>query len=387
MTNSNKTVIDLFAGAGGFGLGFTLAGYDVSTSLEIDKWASDTLKENNKHTIINDSILNFNTKAKISKVIKDKPDIIIGGPPCQGFSLAGRRNKLDPRNKLFIEYFNWVKILKPKIFVIENVHGILTFRNESGEKVVDEIQNLFSSLGYTVNVWQINASEYGVPQVRNRVFIVGNFRGELIPKPIISHSFKLDNLPNPVTVKEAIFDLPKIQAAQGGEVLEYDQNPQTDFQIWCRENSLAVYNHEAMKHTQRMVARYIKIIEGSNLSELHDDLKVRKRNGAGVLSDANYSLNYRHLKMDVPSFTIPAHFYSSFVHPEIPRNITTREAARLQSFPDWYKFKGKRTLVSASLLRKLGKEEANHLSQYNQVGNAVPPLLAFKIAEHLRHYF
>lgn len=382
----NINVVDLFAGAGGFGLGFNMAEYNILCSLEIDKWAADTLKENNHHLIINDSILNFDTKKKIFKCIEDKPDIIIGGPPCQGFSLAGRRNREDPRNKLFLQFFNWVKLLKPKIFVIENVSGILTFKNDSGFKVIDEITDIFKSIGYEVNVWKVNALEYGVPQNRNRVFVVGHLGGINIPKPKISHSSTDKDLNSPVTVGQAILDLPIIYASGGADILDYDKNPQNEYQSWCRNKSGKVFNHEAMKHTKRMVTRYQKIIEGEKLGDLQDDLKVRKRGGLGELSTISYSLNYRHLKENMCSHTIPAHFYSSFIHPLIPRNITTREAARLQSFPDWYKFMGKRTMISSSLLKKLGMDELNHLSQYNQVGNAVPPLLAFNIAEHLKEY-
>jgi len=387
-TNKKLKVLDLFAGAGGFGLGFGLAdaNYEVICSLEMDKWAADTLKENNHHLIINDSITNYDTKDKIFKSLPDRPDIIIGGPPCQGFSLAGRRNKEDSRNKLYLQYFNWVKILMPKVFIIENVSGILTFKTENGEKVIDEIRDKFKGIGYEVNIWKVNASEYGIPQNRNRVFVIGHIGGIHIPKPAITHSMTDGSLLRPITVGEAILDLPTIVSSGGADIADYDKVADNQYQIWCRSNSEKVFNHEAMKHTPRMISRYEKIIGGEKLNSLTDDLKVRKRNGQGVLSDVNYSLNYRHLKSDVPAFTIPAHFYSSFIHPLIPRNITTREAARLQSFPDSYKFMGKRTMISSSLLKKLGKEELNHLSQYNQVGNAVPPLLAFKIAEHIKKY-
>lgn len=387
--NSEKLkVVDLFAGAGGFGLGFELANktYEVLCSLEVDKWAADTLRENNKHLIINDSIVNYNSKSKIFKVLPDRPDIIIGGPPCQGFSLAGRRNKEDSRNKLYLEYFNWVKLLMPKVFIIENVSGILTFKTESGEKVIDEIKEKFKGIGYEVNIWKVNASEYGIPQNRNRVFVIGHLGGILIPKPKITHSFSDDNLPNPITVGEAILDLPVISSSGGSEIADYDKGAENSYQKWSRKKSGKVYNHEAMKHTPRIIQRYEKIIQGENLDNLNDDLKVRKRNGQGELSDVNYSLNYRHLKAESPAFTIPAHFYSSFIHPTIPRNITTREAARLQSFPDNYKFMGKRTMISSSLLKKLGKDDLNHLSQYNQVGNAVPPMLAYKIAQHIKKF-
>lgn len=385
--NKKNTVIDLFAGAGGFGLGFAMSDYQIICSLEVDKWASETLKQNFNHKVINETILNYTDKQSILKKIDTRPDIIIGGPPCQGFSNAGKKDINDPRNKMYLHFHNWVDVLQPKIFVIENVKGILNFKNPEGTKVIDEIKTKFTESGYSINIWKLNAQNYGVPQSRERVFIVGHRDGIEIPKPNITHSNKDDSLCNYITVNEAISDLPYIKAKEGEDELEYNKQPSNDYQEKCRKNSKKVFNHEAMKHTERMVYRYQHIIEGKSLESLGDDLKVRKRNGNGELSGINFALNYRYLRPDLPSYTIPAHFYSSFIHPFIPRNITTREAARIQSFPDWYKFYGKRTMISAKLLKKLGKdEELNHLSQYNQVGNAVPPLLASAIAEHLKKY-
>jgi DNA (cytosine-5)-methyltransferase 1 len=387
MSKKKYTAIDLFAGAGGFGLGFTKSDFDIICSLEIDKWAGETLKNNFDHKIINDSILNYETKSKIFPIIAEKPDVIIGGPPCQGFSQAGKRDILDPRNKMYLQFYNWVELLKPKIFIIENVRGILSFKNCDGTKVIEEIKSKFSSIGYGINVWKLNSQNYGVPQSRDRVFIVGKINNEILPPPPITHSNFLDDLPSLLTVNDAISDLPIIKAKEGAEILNYDQEPNNDFQFKSRENSNYVFNHEAMKHTNRMVLRYQHIIQGNSMDDISEELGVRKRSGNGELSNIKFSLNYRHLHPDFPSYTIPAHFYSSFIHPTIPRNITTREAARIQSFPDTYRFYGKRTMISSKLLKKLGKdEELNHLSQYNQVGNAVPPMLAFNVAEHIKQF-
>ena len=141
-----------------------------------------------------------------------------------------------------------------------------------------------------------------------------------------------------------------------------------------------------MKHTQRLVDRFQKILDGSTIESLPEELRVRKRNGNGVLSESLYSSNYRHINPDTVSFTIPASFYSTFIHPYLPRNITAREAARIQSFPDRYIFKGKRTQISSKLLKTLGKDEENHLSQYNQIGNAVPPIMAKVIGEIIAEF-
>lgn len=377
--------IDLFAGAGGFGLGFQQSNFDLIYSLEIDKWASETLSQNNEHKITNKNILDFN-KEDIIREISDKPEIIIGGPPCQGFSNAGQRSNNDPRNKMYKEFLNWVNIFRPKTFIIENVRGILSFKNSNDIKVIDDIKSIINPLGYKISIWKLNAANYGVPQNRQRAFIIGHNEIENIAPPPITHSYEDDSLPNPITVSKAIDDLPFIKAREGAEIMDYELEPKNSYQKMLRGNNNKVFNHVAMKHTDRVISRYEKIIEGDKLEDLNDELKVRKRNGNGELSESKFSLNYRYLNPNLPSYTIPAHFYSSFIHPTIPRNITTREAARIQSFPDWYRFSGKRTMISSKLLKQLGKEDLNHLSQYNQVGNAVPPILASRIASYLKDF-
>lgn len=385
--------IDLFAGAGGFGLGFQLAGYKPMLSIEIDKFACQTLSVNNNHKIVNASICDYTSKSKILSLIKETPDLIIGGPPCQGFSLAAgnRVNINDPRNSLFESYLNWVKVISPKAFIIENVPGILTKKNNDGVKVFHNIEKYASKIGYHLNVWKLNASNYGVPQSRNRVFIIGTKVQLDLSTPKQTHYSKIECLKDSslvpyVTVGDAILDLPNIKAKEGAEVMDYcKSNDLSEYQKWARNRSDKVYNHVAMKHTKRLVERYKHIIRGEK--DLPDELKVRKRNGGGELSTTKFNLNYRYLKPNQIAPTIPASFYSSFVHSNSPRNITTREAARLQSFPDWYKFQGSRTLVSSKLLKRIGKEDMIGLSQYNQVGNAVPPLLAKAVANQLKELF
>lgn len=392
----NFSVVDLFAGAGGFGLGFKLAEkkYKIIVSLEIDKWAAETLKANNYHKVIESDIKKINTQEKIKEACPITPDIIIGGPPCQGFSQAsGKKDSSDPRNSLFKNYAQWVKVLKPKVFVMENVKGILTGTNGKGEKVIDIIKKTFQDLNYQINIWELNAANYGVPQARERVFIVGNKFKDDIPPPPITHYLpvekeklngKIQKLKEAIKVFEAIGDLPHLKAGEGEEISVYDN--QTDSNFQKRPKSIKIYNHVSMKHTKRIVQRYDRILNGEKLKDIPEELMVRKRNGNGEISKIIFSSNYRHLKPDMVSYTIPASFYSNFIHPTQPRNITSREAARLQSFPDNYIFKGKRTQMSSKLLKKLGRDDENYLSQYNQIGNAVPPLLAKAIALHLNKY-
>ncbi|HKG06839.1 MAG TPA: DNA cytosine methyltransferase [Pedobacter sp.] len=388
----NLSFVDLFAGAGGFGLGFQEGGFTPILSIEKDLWATDTLRKNNEHQILHADITKFIEEKEILKLVASKPDVIIGGPPCQGFSIAGpSKDSKDPRNSLFLHFVQWVDIFRPKVFVMENVTGILHRKNSNGEKVVDIIKNAFAEKGYHVELWNLNAANFGVPQLRNRVFIVGNLLNRVIGAPQITHKIpgnaKDDQtLPNAITVGEAITDLPEIKAGQGIAVAKYTLPANNDYQKWARQDCCHVYNHEAMKHTKRLVHRFQSIQSGMNIDDLSEDLKVRKRNGNGLVSQVKYQSNYRHLKAEHISHTIPASFYSNFIHPTIPRNITSREAARIQSFPDHYIFEGQRTMISSKLLKRLGKEDQDHLSQYNQIGNAVPPLLAKAIADHVRHF-
>lgn len=402
MSNHKRDIkiLDLFAGAGGFGLGFKLANekYKLICSLEIDQWAAETLKANNldHHKVIQQDIRSFNTKEKIKEACPETPDVIIGGPPCQGFSLAGpTKDPKDPRNSLFRNYAQWVDVLKPKIFVMENVRGLLTGKNENGEKVIDIIKSAFEEIGYTIKVWELNAANYGVPQNRERIFIVGNQKKIEVPIPPITHYLpeektKLNgsvvNLKQAITVIAAIGDLPQLNAGEGKESAVFVEEPKNEYQIQSREGINEIHNHVTMAHTKRIIKRYEAILSGVSIDKLDEELKVRKRNGDGVISDTEYNSNYRHLKPESISYTIPASFYSNFIHPNQPRNITSREAARIQSFPDSYVFKGKRTQISSKLLKQLGKENENFLSQYNQIGNAVPPLLAKAIAAHLLDY-
>ncbi|HAX98194.1 MAG TPA: DNA (cytosine-5-)-methyltransferase [Candidatus Atribacteria bacterium] len=400
-TKKIYSCIDLFAGAGGFGLGFSLAGFKIICSIEKDKWAADTLRENGySEIVVEGDIRKISNADQLEIVGNNMPDVIIGGPPCQGFSNASpvrNRDPNDPRNSLFVEFAEWVKNLHPKVFVIENVKGILSRRNKDDIKVIEIIEKTFSRLGYKIEIWNLNAANYGVPQSRERVFIIGHRKRYSFNPPPITHLFANKNNGNKyqddnlflspaICVHDAISDLPYLEAGEGMEEQEYIVAPQNIFQVWARGTHKTVFNHVAMNHTKRVVERFKQIQIGTPLVDLPVEFKVRKRSGNGVLSDIEYRLNDRHLKPHEISNTIPASFYSSFIHPYQPRNITAREAARIQSFPDHYRFMGKRTTVSNNLLNKYDRKEDNYLSQYYQIGNAVPPLLAKAIACQIAHY-
>lgn len=238
-------VIDLFAGAGGFGLGFKLAGYDLLCSLEFDQWACDTLRENDKqHVVVEKDIRDFQAPDEIKSVCSIKPDLIIGGPPCQGFSIAGpaQKDPKDPRNSLFVDFARWVEYLQPTAFVMENVKGLLSRKNAAHERVIDIIQNTFENIGYSVELWVLNAANFGVPQTRERIFIVGNNLGiDKIGEPQINHNLDITGYPEQneqlssfpkgefslvpaITLWDAISDLPNLQASEGCEVQAYLQD-------------------------------------------------------------------------------------------------------------------------------------------------------------------
>ncbi len=400
MPYSPLTVIDLFAGAGGFGLGFEMANYDVKLSLEIDKWACETLRRNRpSHIVLDEDIRKYQTVGDIRSVFSNHPDIIIGGPPCQGFSIAGPAEKdpKDPRNSLFIDFAKWVEHLHPKFFVMENVKGILGRRNALGEKVIEIIKRIFIDLGYNVEIWTLNAANYGVPQNRERIFVVGNRLGsENIGTPPITHFveqssstsqlplFEIDEARSVLTLWDAISDLPELQAGQGEEEQIYRDLPQTDYQKWVRGMQHTLYNHVAMNHSQRLVERFKHVGWGESSADVPPEHMPRQRNGNGRLSGQAYDQNNRRLHPHKPSHTIAASFYANFIHPFQHRNITAREGARLQSFPDNYKFMGKKTTPSHKLLQREGRLDEKFLCQYNQIGNAVPPLLAKAIAIHIQ---
>ena len=300
---SQKSFIDLFAGAGGFGLGFYLAGYEIISSLEKDKWAADTLRHNEiSQKVIEADITKYQTRDEILEAGNGRPDIIIGGPPCQGFSVAGSAEKKDPndpRNTLFQDFARWVEYLQPQIFVMENVKGILSRRNAEGKKVIDIIRDTFTAINYSIEIWILNAAKYGVPQMRERVFIVGKQQlGEIISPPPQTHYIPRQNndnsqlgsdqpkqLKRAISVSDAFSDLPIIKANGGAEEQPYTNLPQTEYQRWARGKQQVVFNHVAMKHTNRVVERFKRIQSGRAIAELPEEYRARKRSGNGEVSE------------------------------------------------------------------------------------------------------
>ena len=384
-------VLDTFAGAGGFSLGFQLAGAQLVGAIESDNWATETFKFNHPEVeVIKEDI----TKLSDGEILKYfehlKPTVLLGGPPCQGFSVCNKNNgdPKDPRNSLFEEFIRVGRLLKPEIMVMENVPNLIKAKTVDKELVIDIIISELENLGFYVQYKVLEATDYGVPQIRKRLVIIATREkiDDVFPKK--THTVNCNNdffdkqlIPCP-TLWEAISDLPDIEAGGGAEEMPYIFSATNSYQSALREKSELIHNHKAMNHSKRLVERFASMQWGNSTINVPEHLKPLKRNTTEV-SDKIYGQNNRRMHPDKPCHTVPASFYANFVHPYKNRNFTAREGARIQSFPDWYVFKGKPTIVSHKLLNREGRHNETHLCQYNQIGNAVPPLMAKAIAQHL----
>lgn len=368
MSKKSLNTIDLFSGCGGMSLGFKWAGFNTLLASDMDENCKKTFTYNFPNVpFVCDDLTNLK-KEDFKNYITSEVDVIIGGPPCQGFSLANkRRNTIseDPRNNLFYEFVKTINWYNPKAFVMENVKGLLSMK--SGQ-VIKQIINEFEhagECGYHVKYEVLKASDFGVPQSRERVIIIG-FRKDLGLNP----EFPTKKYSEAVTVNQAISDLPVIKACEGIEIQDYRLEPQNAYQDFMRKKSNKVYNHIAMRHTKRLIERFKAIKNGEGLLDVWETHGAVQRGNPTKKSKIKFSQNNQRLHGDKPAPTIAASFQSNFIHPTLHRNFTAREGARLQSFPDDFVFIGMRT--------KMSWEKG--LSQYQQIGNAVPPLMAYEIA-------
>ncbi|MCK4481619.1 DNA cytosine methyltransferase [Candidatus Bathyarchaeota archaeon] len=345
-------VVDLFCGCGGFSYGFNQVGYRVLLGVDNDEQALETFRRNFE----NSKALNLDlSDEKSMGIIKEaignsSVDVIIAGPPCQGFSLTGPRNFDDERNKLYLSVFKFVDGIKPKAFMIENVPGLTTLY---GGKVRREITRRFRKLGYNVAPHVLLAADYGVPQMRKRIFFVGLRKGLgkfTFPKKTRSKS-------DYISCSDAIDDLPSREKELGEEVDDYTKEPRTPYQEMMRDGSEKLFNHVATKHTD-MVKNVIALVpEGGNYKDLPN----------GVGESRRFHEAWTRYHSEKPTKTIDTGHRNHF-HYKYNRIPTIRENARLQSFPDTFVFHGTRT------------------QQNRQVGNAVPPLLAASLARQLLKY-
>jgi DNA (cytosine-5)-methyltransferase 1 len=436
----NYTSIDLFAGGGGLTEGFRMRGFQCLYANDSDKFAVETFERNHSKAIVTDTPVQEIEPSSLRKQLglnQGELDVLLGGPPCQGFSTYGNRKTDDPRNRLYEFFVDFLEEFKPKSYLFENVTGLLSIENGN---VVADIRDQIEDAGYTSSLYVLDAVEYGVPQFRERVFITGTSENKDISIPSTTHSppdsegedFQLDifdaeigenrltsekgSLPA-VTVQQAVSDLPEgvFVPKQAHETTKYPEHDKlSPYQRLMRKGSEKIFNHSAkqMLGLRRLRLALMKpgdygtkIIQRiredglpeevindllSDDSGLRDLSKVRKqdrkkerelreklRKGKDAAEDLLESLEsggfankYRRLEWDQPSHTLVAHMArdcSDFVHPDIDRFISVREAARLQSFPDDYYF------------------EASQFRQFKQIGNAVPPLLAFALAGSIRN--
>ena len=370
-------IVDLFAGAGGLSYGFCSAGFDVDLAIEVDAWAHQTYVENhpNVNAICEDITLlpdSFFEKYKGA-------DAVVGGPPCQGFSIAAsnRRDPNDKRNFLYREFLRVVKIVEPSFVMIENVKEIATKKNEHGKTILSEIIETLEQLGYLVTHDILNTRDFQIPQERKRFFLLASKYN----KPVMPAKSATE-----ITLWDAISDLPEVtpRKHKEGDLFDYGlPTPDNKFQAQMRGTSSKVSHHIPMRHTDRIIDRFAQIKLDNSVDKLDISFQPRKRGNSSELSGKTYSQNHRRLDPNKPSKTITASFYSSFIHPYQNRNLTVREAARIQTFPDSYYFHGLRTRLSHKLLAKKGIHHEMHLDQFNQVGNAVPPKMAELLAKQL----
>lgn len=346
------TLIDLFSGCGGLSFGFLQAGYEVLMGIDNDAVSLKTFKENHPASEVLEIDLSKPTAVReIQRALKRKiVDVIITGPPCQGFSLTGPRNLNDRRNNLFMAVVNAVKEFKPKAFLIENVPGLVTLY---GGKIKDRIIKQFENLNYKVSWDVLHAADYGVPQSRKRVFFVGlrEDAGEFIfPSP--THTSD-----KYVSCSDAVSDLPSREKEIGSDVDKYTGKPQTTFQRLMRGECNTLYNHVATKHTKTVKEIISQVPDGGDYRDLP----------YGVGDNRKFNEAWTRYDSTKPALTIDTGHRNHF-HYEYNRIPTVRENARLQSFPDHFRFYGNRT------------------QQHRQVGNAVSPLLAFHVAVEMSQY-
>lgn len=344
------TVVDLFAGVGGLSLGFEQAGFEVAIANEYDAEIAQAYQKNHSAAKM---VVGDITSLDLNEVFgpyADKIDVVIGGPPCQGFSQKGQRKTIhDERNFLFQYYIKVVELIRPRYFVMENVPNLLTA--EKGYFLA-EIKELFNNLGYNLNAGILNAADYGIPQNRRRAVIIGKRDGASPKLPI-----KCEDNP---TIWDAISDLAFLGSGEGEEMQPYPLSTTSAYAQSLRENNDILYNHVATKHSKVALERLALIPPNCGKEVLPDK----------HLTKSIYSGTWSRMVKDDISVTITTRFDTPssgrFTHPFLDRAITVREAARIQSFPDDFIFIG----TKGSCMK--------------QVGNAVPPRLANAIARVIK---
>jgi len=374
--NENKLrVLDLFSGIGGLSYGFEQTGnYSTVGGLDLLSDRTATFQRNHPQAFGFSFDITSYLPADVGRYIGQNPDIIVGGAPCQGFSSIRPFRTLsenDQRNNLFRSFAEYVSFFKPEWFVFENVVGLLTHKNGESLKIL--LQE-FGALGYKVDFRVMNAAYYGVPQLRERLIVVGNRQNRTFDWPMPTHYIEYKSMAGTahgkvikpsskedclaaVTVMDALSDLPALRSGESSTV--YSSNPKNDYQKYLRAGSTGLNLHEASVHSAKM----LEIIRHSG----YNIESVRH------LVSSGFSSSYSRLEPDRPSVTLTVNFVcpssNKCIHPEQERALTPREGARLQGFPDKFNFAGSRTQI------------------VKQIGNAVPPILSRVVAEQIFKYY
>jgi DNA (cytosine-5)-methyltransferase 1 len=423
--------IDMFAGAGGLSEGLRMAGFECLWANEFDKFAAATFAENFPAAVVDSTDIRELSPAKVRGSIGvgvGELDLLVGGPPCQGFSTYGQRDEFDPRNQLYRYFFDFIGEFRPRCFVMENVVGMLSMND--GEVIADVLKTA-RSLGYKTQVHNIRAENFGVPQRRRRVFVIGALNGG--PPNFIAPQFEeresssadvvdlfgeVNGLRAARSVRDAISDLALVDPFPPADTergIAYPCPPKSEYQIMMRAGMSEAVNHSAKRmlgvrrlrlalmrpgdYGRQLRERiqgdglpYAAIdeilmghgsardLEGCRKQDVAVEMRLREMLHEGkhepeeVLSfidHGGFANKYRRLAWDEPSHTLVAHMArdcSDFVHPDLDRFISVREAARLQSFPDRFRLPG------------------SQFQQFKQIGNAVPPLLGRAVGESvIRH--
>lgn len=394
MDKKNFTYIDTFSGCGGMSLGLYKAGWTGLFAIEKNRMAFETLKHNlidkknhfkwpswlplNEHDI-NEVLKNYKNELE---VLRGKVDLVVGGPPCQGFSTAGKRNEGDKRNKMVDSYIKFIGIVRPKILFFENVKGFtmkFSGENSKGEAYSSYVLRELGKLGYNVHGEIIDFSKFGVPQRRKRFILVGVAEGDpaVFFKNVVANRIDFlskKNLRPRITVNQALSDLRK----SNGEIDSIDfkhfkeglySEPKTNYQKLLRGGveSETPDSHRFANHNDETVSRFQYILEkcprNANIDNtVREKFKLKKR----------YIVPMDGGKVSPTLTTLP----DDYIHYCEPRILTVREYARLQSFDDWFEFRGKYTTG--------GKERCNEVPRYTQVGNAIPPLFGEQSGEVLK---
>lgn len=346
-------IVDLFAGVGGLSYGFSqLDDFEIIMANEIEKDIAKAYSLNHPNVNVINCDINELTEEVIKQAIGDNVvDIIVGGPPCQSYSTLGKR-QMDERANLFMQYKRVLSIIKPKAFVFENVTGILSM--DKGN-LFKNIQIEFEKLGYNLKYKVLNAVDYGVPQQRERVILVGFLGENNYEYPEATHGKGLKPY---VTLKDALGDLPVLKSSQSSNV--YDKSADNEFLRWVRRKTADVLTeHSAPKNGKHLIEIMETLKDGQGKNDLPEDIRPK----------SGYGNTYAKLWWERPSTTITRNFAcpssSRCIHPRDSRAMSIREGARLQSFPDDYQFYG------ADGMKRL------------EIGNAVPPLLSVAIAKQM----